>query len=61
MSSWRMRKECIDNKSGITSSDSKPRRVAMADGERGLAAKTTAPRTDRTLGSFSGWSSPKAS
>ena len=33
----------------------------MADGERGFAARITAPRMDRILGSFSGSSPPKAS
>ena len=57
MSSWRTRSDCSDDRIVYTSSGSKPRSVAMEDGERGFAARTTAPRTERTLGSFS-WSSP---
>ena len=61
MSSWRMRSECNDDRRGNTPSESMFRRIAMVAGERGFTARTTAPRTDQTLGSFSGLSSLNAS
>ena len=49
MSSWRTRSEGTNDRIAYTSSGSKPRSVAMEDGERGFVARTTAPRTERTL------------
>lgn len=61
MSSWRIRREWTDDSRRNTLSGSKPNRTAIVDGERGFAASMTAPRIERTFGSSSGSSPPKAS